>query len=116
MKMTTIANIFLFVIITIILLILVYIESFLIIELPRRIGRLKFYLVLVCYIFTIAFLVFLLSLNYLNLQLFVMLIIGINLTGIWFLKNEFKKELKEDVGRIKKIFNYFKKLFQKIKR
>lgn len=114
MKMN-VANIFLFLILTIILLTLVYIESFLLIELPRRIGRLKFYGVLVCYIFTIAFLVLLLSMGYLRFQFFVILIVGINLTGVWFLRNAFKKELKEDINRVLKIYSYLKRLFIKIR-
>jgi hypothetical protein len=81
---------------------LAYIEGFLLIKLPRRCGYLKFFLILICYIVFISALVALLSASYINLIVFIMLLLLPKFYGVYILKEEFLVD-------IKKIFNLNKR-------
>jgi len=83
---------------------LAYIEGFLLIELPKKIGRLKFYGILIIYITVIIIAVMLLSLGYLKLWSFAILILSINLLGVLYLRKEFVISLREDFNKLKRIF------------
>jgi hypothetical protein len=79
-----------------ILIPLSYIHWFLIIELPKKLGYLKFVLVLICYIFFCGIMVYLLSTGYPNLILFFISLIIVDLLGVYYLRKEFMDTVKKD--------------------
>ena len=73
-----------------------YIHWFLIIELPKKLGYFKFILILICYVVFVGFMTFLLSEGSLNLILFLILIMLVDLLGMYYLRKEFIDSIKKD--------------------
>ena len=74
-----------------------YIYYFLLFALPKKYGYFKFALILICYVIFIGLLVFLMTANYLNLFLFLILLIVPDLLGVYYLREEFVATIKEDL-------------------
>jgi hypothetical protein len=83
--------------VVIVLIPLAYIHWFLIIELPRKIGYLRFCAILFCYVIFLAILVVLISAGYVNLVLAMALDFFVDLCGVYYLKKEFIATLKKDL-------------------
>lgn len=73
-----------------------YIYAFLLIVLPKKYGYPKFALIFICYVIFVGFLVFLMTANYLNLILFLILLITPDLIGVSYLREEFVATIKKD--------------------
>jgi hypothetical protein len=73
-----------------------YIYPFLIIELPKKFGYFKFYLILICYVIFFGLLVFLMTIDYLNFFLFLILAMIPYLLGVYYLREEFVATIKKD--------------------
>lgn len=85
----------------IILIPLSYIYPFLLIELPKKFGYFKFALILICYLIFIGLLIFLMTVNYLNFFLFLILIYIPYLIGVYYLREELIADIK-GIFRIKR--------------
>ena len=79
-----------------------YIYSFLLVELPRRVGYFKFILILLGYVISFGVIVCLLSGGYLNSLLFLIFPTLACLLGVYCLRKEFMISIKKDFGFTKK--------------
>lgn len=73
-----------------------YTYYFLLIELPKKLGYLKFVSVLICHIFFGGMMVFLLSEGYINLILFFISFTLPGILGLYYLRKEFIDSIKKD--------------------
>lgn len=77
---------------------------FLISELPRKMGYLRFVAIAFCDIVFFATLIFLLSAGYISLLLLMILALIVDLLGVYYLKDEFVRSVKKDFRDIMKLF------------
>lgn len=101
-----------FIILAIIILApLSYIQAFLIIELPKKFGYLKFFVILLCYIFFWVLNVFLLTEGYVNLLFFLLAPILLQSVGVYLLRTQFITDMREEllIDLIRKLVTKFKK-------
>lgn len=73
---------------------LAYIDGFLLIALPKKLGHVKFFLILLFYIIFVSVLVALLSFKYINFITFVIFLLLPYFFGVYLLRREFFDEVK----------------------
>jgi hypothetical protein len=78
----------------IILIPLSYMGNFLFVELRKKVGNIKFALILICYVIFMGSLIFLMTVNYLNFFLFLILLAIPQLIGVYYLREEFAADIK----------------------
>ncbi len=74
-----------------------YIQAFLIIELRKKLGFLKFLLIFLGYICLWIADVYLLTLSYISLLPFVLIPVFVQIFGIFLLRKKFMIEIKRDI-------------------
>lgn len=88
----------------IILLPLTYIQGFLIIELGKKLGYLKFLIIFLFYIGFWGLIVHLLTIGYIGLLVFFVAPIIVQCFGVFLLRKDFRKAVKEDLFGLKLLF------------
>lgn len=89
----------LYVLAMLLLLPFMYTYNFLLVELPRRYGYVKFIVIIISYVLLLSVMTVLLSAGTLPLTIYFFTIIGVQVVGVWILRDSLMERLSRLFNR-----------------